>query len=181
MIQDKTAKGLELLLALQEAVVAGGNTAKKEEIPGNQFSILASFQTKQRADVYLDFSYNIIPDNLRLTEHQINLQSFVQLNGFVAATQFEAIRWMTTNINPFLPMGSFGLFERFNILYWKQNNYLDSSRDVSENVSQIMAQTHFSQNVIMDFRDSFLDVIIHQKTAEESLRNNKWAKVIFGS
>lgn len=177
-MKDKNTRGEMFLEALFLKLEKEGTPVKKEDIGNNQYSVAATFNVLQRVD--LEFSYNIIPDKLNLTPNFINLQSFVQISGAVFSEELQQdIRWMTSKINPFLPMGNFGLFDRFDILYWKQNNYLDALSDIDNNVSLTLAQTAFSQKVILDFRNSFIDVILKLKTSEESLRANKWASLMF--
>lgn len=179
MIQDKNKKAAAFLDALEKEIKNSGTHVEKQELPNNQYSVVGQFKTPQDPDLALSFMYNIIPDNLGLTPNQINLQTFVEINGTVAEEKFEDIRKMIAQVNPFLPIGHFGLFEKYNILYWKQNNYLDSNLENAINADLVMAQTKFSINVIMDFRLTFVDALMDVKTPEESLRDNKWASIIF--
>jgi hypothetical protein len=177
-MKDKNIQEEMLLETLFLRLEKEGTPVRKEDIGNNKHSVTATLNVVEGVD--LEFTYNIIPDQLNLTANFINLQSFVQISGTVSSEELQQdIRWMASKINPFLPMGNFGLFDRFDILYWKQNNYLDASSDVDNSASLIIAQTTFSQKVILDFHNSFMDVILKLKSSEESLKANKWASLMF--
>lgn len=178
-MNNKKIKEEAFLNALVKKLKTSNVKTSFGSLNSSQKSVIADFDLKKMPDEKLRYMYSFIPDLLNLSPNFSNLQSFVEVSSFIGEDKLDDIMWMVNMVNPFLPMGYFGVFKRFDILYWKQNNYLDNNNP-EENAALVLSQSTFSNEVILDFRDTFLKVIYKQQTPTASLQANKWAHVIFG-
>jgi hypothetical protein len=152
----------------------------EEEIGEGQKSIIATFNFGSTDNsIQLDYMFSFIKIHQETQMAFLNCQMFVEISGLVNSENRQDLTWMITKINTFLPIGAFGIFEQFGLLYWKQNTFLDKSLAANQNAKMILAEVIFSQNVILDFRNSLLNFLLNRKSAMDALKENKWASLMF--
>ena len=177
--RKRTNTGNHFGLLLARIKKSGTNVEQIEPPEGEHYqSLMAQFPLEPGSDRTFDFDFSFIPDLVGSGSKYLNLQSFVQLSGEADLARCPDLLWMIAKINRYLPIGSFGVFDSLDVLYWKQNSYLDGDLDPELNTSLIMEQTQFAQRIIIDFRDTFLDVIAGRATAMDALKANKWGTVL---
>lgn len=169
----------EIRFSLLELLKEHSVVCHEEDMGEGQKAIFASFTMGTKDPIEFDYIFNLVKSASKFEMAHYNYQSYVELSGLVNKDNEKDLAWMISKINPFLPLGSFGIFDRLGSLYWKQNTLLDKKLSSEQLSSTIIAEAVFSQSVIMDFRDTLLNFLLNRKSAEDCLRENKWSKLMF--
>lgn len=127
----------------------------------------------------ISFDFRFITDLIGDEKDFSKIQTFVQIHPNASNEKCPSILWMINKINNYSPIGSFGLFEKFDLLYWKNIQMLDLNIDSEKNSSKLLTELHLAKNVIVDFIPSFNEVLNHNKEPNKVLKSNKWASVLF--
>lgn len=127
----------------------------------------------------VNWEFTFIPQPAGVESAYINLQTYAQLYDGLGPGAYDGLRWLTTKLNCFLPVGLFGLFENLGVLYWKHTHLLDKALPADTNLGVIAAQTAMATNVLDDFGDTLLEAATGARSAAGALRANKWAPILF--
>lgn len=127
----------------------------------------------------VNWEFTFIPQPVGVESPYMNLQTYAQLYDGLVPGAFDGLRWLTTKLNCFLPVGHFGLFENLGVLYWKHTHLLDSALAMETNLGLIEAQTAMATNVLGDFGDTLIEAATGARSAAGALRANKWAPILF--
>jgi hypothetical protein len=148
--------------------------------PAENFSSLVVAQPLGAARLpSVNWEFTFIPQPAGVESAYINLQTYAQLYDSLGPGAFDGLRWLTTKLNCFLPVGLFGLFENLGVLYWKHTHLLDKALPAEINLGVIAAQTAMATNVLSDFGDTLLEAATGARSAAVALRANKWAPLLF--
>ncbi|MHB8644177.1 MAG: hypothetical protein ACYDAR_00145 [Thermomicrobiales bacterium] len=127
--------------------------------------------------VHLEFSFIPLPAGEE--SPFVNLQTYAQLCDGLGPGAFDGLRWLTTKLNCFLPVGFFGVFDSLGVLFWKQTHLLDKTAAMDANLTLIERQTAMAITVLGDFTDTLLVAASGARPAAAALRANKWAPLLF--
>lgn len=125
----------------------------------------------------LEFSF--IPQPVGVDSPYVNLQTYTQISDGIGPTASEGLRWLTTKLNCFLPVGFFGVFDNLGVLYWRQTHILDKAVESAINVALVEKQTAMAVGVLCDFADTLVETASGARSAAAALRANKWAPLLF--
>jgi hypothetical protein len=148
--------------------------------PADNFSSLVVAQPLGASALpSVNWEFTFIPQPAGVESAYINLQTYAQLYDGLGPGAFDGLRWLTTKLNCFLPVGLFGLFENLGVLYWRHTHLLDKRLAADTNLGVIEAQTTMATNVLSDFGDTLLEAATGARSAAGALRANKWAPILF--
>lgn len=170
-----------LLRTLKDQLETLSIPVEFQKINANQNSIFATFKVRHDLPLFLEYNFSFVPNLTVVNSGFLLLQTYVEISGLVDKKNYTHLSLAVDLVNPIIPIGSFGIFKRFDILYWKQNNFLNTGVSDEENATLILQQAVFSQEVILDFRDSLLQIIHENTPPEEALKSNKWAAIILSN
>ncbi len=129
------------------------------------------------ARVNLEFSF--IPQPVGVDSPYVNLQMYTQVADGLGTGAFDGLRWLTTKLNCFLPVGFFGVFDNLGVLFWRQTHILDKAVASEITVALIEKQTAMAVGVLGDFVDTLVEAATGAQSAAAALRANKWAPILF--
>jgi hypothetical protein len=171
-----------LLRAIEQRFAATGlATALFDPSPPAEYfsSLVVGYPLGTSLLPTVNLEFSVIPPPAGEESPYANLQTYAQLCDGLGAGTFDGLRWLTTKLNCFLPVGCFGLFDNLGALFWKQTHLLDTALATETNVAVIEKQTAMAVNLLGDFSDTLLEVATGVRSAAAALQANKWAPLLF--